>query len=324
MTEIDLDFLRSYRARSRRVATTIATGLGGLILRAGPSTRIRLEGWRDFDRPVIFATNHTHLFDFLPLWLELLRRNHQLVGWVKARMYKKWGLRWLLKLIGNNFPLVSRGYLIAADFRSVCGRAPTADEYRWLRDHVDEGQSLEKRAPFDRIVETPRTMLGRRFRPAQEDYRTAIRQLFYEMMQVTLDETGRCIADGYHLHIYPEGQISRRLSEGHTGIIHAAVAFSMPIVPVGIHGADEVFVGNSPWTRGGELRLRFGEPVFVERNGVGEDFRPFHPDDQQTYESQLQHSVDTVMLQLDELLDEPYRCCASSRRRLQKSVERFY
>lgn len=323
MFEIDEEFLEEHDPRFRPVATRLAVGVARFMLWVGRRTRRRVEGRGLPDQPVIFATNHTHVLDFIPFWIELLGAGERLIGWVKARMYHDFRRRMLMRWLGNNLPLVSRGYLIASDFRRLLGRPPTDEEYRHLRDHVDEDEPVPDHSPFDRVCWMSREMLGRRYDPSEDEYGRAMRQRFYRMMQTTLEITGRCIDDGYHLHIYPEGEVSRHLTEGHTGIIQAAIALDLPVVPVGISGADQAFVGNGPLTRGGEVRLRFGEPMYVDPDTVGDDFRPFHPRDQLDNEENLQREVDRVMQRLDGLVDEGYGLAASGDGR-KEGVARFY
>ncbi len=324
MTEIDLNFLETHRVEARGWATQAVVRLARFFLWVGKPTRRCIEGWEIPRRPVIFATNHTHVLDFLPLWIELLQQDQRMIGWVKARMYKQGLVRAFTRFLGSNMPLVSRGYLIAADFREVMGRAPNDEEYRTLRDIVDAKGQMPGGEPYNRVCCTRRTMLGRPFRPSRQGYGEAMRSLFFEMMQVTLEKTRRCTDQGYHLHIYPEGQVGRRLTRGHTGIIQAALALSMPIVPVGISGADQVYLGNGPLTRGGAFRLRFGEPFDVDPGVVEQGFRPFHPDDQRRNEEALQAQVDEVMRRLDGLVDQSYRFRPHSKREDDRSVARFY
>lgn len=322
--EIDLNFIDRYDPRSHRLATRISVEAARLLLGTPPSTRRRVEGESRFEGPVILASNHTHVFDFLPLWVELLGRGQQMVGWVKARMYKSRVRRGLMALIGNNAPLVSRGYLIAADFRQICGRPPTDEEYRHLRDCVDGMAPLPEHQPYVRVASTSRNILGRQFDPRTESYARAMRVLFCRMMQKTLKATRRCTDDGYHLHIYPEGMVGRRLTRGHPGVIQAAIALDLPIVPVGISRADRVFVGKTPLTKGGEVRLVFGEQYEVNTRRIGDDFEAFHPDSEHRYRDVLQAQTDVVMARLNELVDDEYRFRPRGHRVAKKGVERFY
>lgn len=324
MVEIDMEFMKSHRALGRPVATDFAVRMAQFLTWVGSRTPRRVENCRIPDHPVVFATNHTHVVDFLPLWIELLRRDEKMVGWVKARMYKKRNQRLLMRFLGNNIPLVSKGYLIAADFRQLVGRPPDEEEYRRLRDHVDHRRPLPEGGAYGDVRSVRRAMLGRRFNPDQESYRRAMIELFYEMMQQALAKARQCVEQGYHMHIYPEGVVGKRLGRGHTGIIHAAMALDMPIVPVGISGTVEAFVGDSPLTWGGEFRLRFGEPLTVDSNLVKPGFRPFHPEDQVACDEAFQNVVDQLMLRLNELLDSDYQYEKDEAREVRHDVGRFY
>ncbi len=321
--EIDLDFLDHYEPLGRPRVTSAVVKLARFLIWLGKSTPRCIHSINVPDRPVIFATNHTHVLDFLPLWIELLQREESMVGWVKARMYKRRFHRLLMRAIGNNFPLVSRGYLISADFRALFGRPPGDDEYRHLRDCVDGHSELPDEQPYTAVATTPRDMLGRPFRPDREDYATAMGLLFYQMMARTIESTRRCVRAGYHLHIYPEGEVERHLTRGHTGIVQTAIGLGIPVVPVGISGADRAFIDNSPLTRGGVFRLRFGEAMDVGEH-IGDDFRPFHPDDERRYRSRLQADVDEIMVQLDKLVDREYGYTPASFAQHTTDVQRFY
>ena len=322
--EVDIEFLRTHRPLARPIPQQAVLNLAKFGQWAGAATPRRVEGFKTFEYPVIFATNHTHVLDFLPLWIEVLKAGQQMVGWVKARMYKQRLNRVLMRTIGSNIPLVSKGYLIAADFRRLMGCPPTSDEYRHLRDHIDYCHRLPAGRPYERIQSTPRDMLGRKFDPKQSSYREAMVDLFFEMMKVCLDHARTCSEQGYHMHIYPEGAVSKRMGPGHTGIIHAALALNLPIVPVGISGTREAFAGNTPLTWGGEFRLRFGERFDVNRSLVSEDFRPFHPDDQIQCDEAFQEVTDRLMQRLNELLDEDYKCRAGYQVDGPRGVKRFY
>ncbi len=324
MIEVDLDFLEAFEPRSReRVVNFVACVAGGLI-RLGRDTPRRVEGLPLPSSPVIFATNHSHVLDFLPLWLELLSRGEHLVGLVKARMYKNARNRTLMRWIGNNLPIVSRGYLIAADFRGLMGRRPTDEEYRNLRDHLDLGHSLPEKSPYREVTRTPREILGRSFRPEAESYRAAMCDLYYRMMQHMVDSARVYVGQGHHIHIYPEGQIAQCLTRGHTGVVHLALALELDIVPVGVSGTREAFLGNTPLTKGGEFRVRFGEPLRVAPDLVPRDFRPFHPIDQHQNEETLQSVADEVMQRLDGLVDGDYGFPRRQKLKEPDGVERFY
>lgn len=324
MMEVDIDFLEHYDARSKRWPTAAVLRMAQFLMWAGGRTQVEIENLWLPDRPVIYATNHTHNLDFLPLWIELLRLDEEMVGWVKARIYKKWIPRVMMRVLGNNAPLVSRGYLIAADFRQLLDRPPTDGEYRKLRDHVDGRAPMPRGAVFGRIDKTPREILGRRYEPETEEYGEAMRDLFYRMMCETVETTRSAVEAGHHLHIHPEGQVTRHMTRGHTGVVHAALALDLPVVPVGVSGADEVFVGNGPLTRGGTVRLQFGAPFFVDPGIVASTFRPFHPADSAAHDEALQAEVDRLMMRLEGLVDEGYGYSRQAGSEGLQGVARFY
>ena len=323
--EVDLEFLRTHRVVGRKVAIRILVGIANLLIRRIGRTQVVWQGKSLPDHPVIIATNHTHRLDFLPMWVDLIHGGHLLTGWVKARMYKHRRARWMMRSTGYNIPLVSKGYLIAADFKELFDRRPGEGEYRRLRDHLDHRQPLPKSPTFERLQTQERSILGCRFEPHKETYREALVDLYYRMMSRALDLAGKAVNVGAHLHIYPEGEVSQRLTRGHTGIVHVALALDLPIVPVGISGIAEAYIGNGPLTRGGEVRICVGEELEVDPELGGPDFRPFHPDDQVACDRRFQEVTDRVMKALNQLVDPSLR---SERERggspQSDGVERFY
>jgi 1-acyl-sn-glycerol-3-phosphate acyltransferase len=254
----------------------------------------------------IIATNHSHKLDFLPLRAPMLYRGHTFMTWVKSRAYKDPAMGTFLRYTGN-VPICSRGYLIASDYWDMFGERPTEEEYRILRDHIDRGTELPASERFEALTKTPRRMLGLFFNPTAFSYRQAVRQLYYELMQIALRMTRRGVHRGDNVQIYPQGAVSSRMTPGHIGIIQAALTLGLPIVPVGISGCREVFIGNSPRTRAGKITVRFGEPYEVPRSEVPSDFRAFHPDDEETHAEVLKGHAAQVTQGINALLTPDYQ-----------------
>ncbi len=293
-----------------------------LIFWAPPRATIALDGLENVPRgPAIFCPNHTHKFDFLPMRAALLHHDMQLMTWIKARDYKHPAMRWILGK-GGNIPLVSRGFLIASDFAAVHRRKPTDEEYRALRQHVDEGASLDESVA--RGLRGARTIAGVTVDP-RLDYRGAIRAAYRVLMgeSLRLARQGRDV--GRHQHVYPQGATSRQLTPGHIGAVQAALALGLPIVPVGVSGCREVFVGRDhPLTRAGRVTIRIGAPIEVPRECVSAGFVPFDPDHEDEHKPALQAQTDRVMDAINALCERSYQWADDLRSDGKQGVARFY
>jgi len=317
-----LDLLRTTNPICTPAWTGAGRSFGDLMFWLPPRARVDLEGASNLpDRPAIFCPNHTHKFDFFPLRCALLHRGLQLMTWIKARDYKHPAMRWILGK-GGNIPLVSRGFLIAADFAAVHRRRPSEDEYRALRLHVDEGQPLDEALAAG--LRAPRFIAG-----VDPDwaggYAGAIRDTYRALMAESLRLARQGRDAGRHQHIYPQGATSRQLTPGHPGAIQAALALGLPIVPVGMSGCRDVFFGKDhPLTRGGRVIIRVGAPIEVKRSIVPDNFRPFHPDDEDTHRAALQAETDRVMESINALCEPDHRWADDKRSDAKQGVARFY
>ncbi|MBA2664538.1 MAG: 1-acyl-sn-glycerol-3-phosphate acyltransferase [Bradymonadaceae bacterium] len=290
----------------------------------GGRTRVAIEGEQYLPRePAIFAVNHTHSYDFLPMRVALFGRGLNLVTWIKARAFGDPLSAAFFSKTGN-IPLCSRGYVIAADFRDLIGRRPSEDEYRALRDFIDDSVALPDNALFAKLQGEPRDMLGIRFEPSTTGYRDAIRTLYFEMMQATLELARRCVEAGHHMQIYPQGSVSRRLSPGHVGIIHAAMALRLPIIASGQSGCREAFVGAGPLTRKGQIVLRLGEPAHIDYSAYPGDFRAFHPDDEDRHRARLEADTAGIMERVNALLDPAYQWAPDRQSDGKQGTARFF
>jgi 1-acyl-sn-glycerol-3-phosphate acyltransferase len=292
-----------------------------LMFALPPRARVRLEGAENLPKkPSLFCPNHTHKLDFLPFRAALLRHNGmQLMTWVKARDFKAPLMRWVLGN-GGSIPMVSRGYLIAADFHAVMGRKPTEAEYRQLRDHIDQGHPLDT---------TMIRLLGpRRIAGVAVDfwggYRLALLSAYETLMGESLRHARRGQGLGRHQHIYPQGARSSQLTPGRIGAVQVAVALDLPIVPVGISGCREAFIGPvGPLTRGSEVVVRIGRPMSVQ-GVVPYGFRPFHWADEDRYRDPLTEATERVMEAINELCEPGYRWAPDLRSDAKQGIPRFY
>lgn len=317
-----LELLRRTNPLCSPAWTAAGRSFGDFLFWLPPRAKVELEGLEHMPRgPAIFAPNHTHKFDFFPVRCALLHREVHLMTWIKARDYKHPLMRWILGK-GGNIPLVSRGFLIAGDFAAVHGRPPTEGEYRALRLHIDDGTALE--ATLAAGLAAPRLIAGVEVDLAR-GYRHALRHAYHLLMgeALRLARVGRDA--GRHQHIYPQGATSRQLTPGHPGVVQAALALDLPVVPVGVSGCREVFLGKGhPLTRGGRVTVRLGPPFQVARTLVPPGFRPFHPDDEDTHRVALQAESDRLMEVINGLCDPAYRWADDAHSDARQGVARFY
>ena len=327
---VDLEMMRSLDPIANPLWAWGAASIGmGLFKLGAEVTFHNLEALPQ-DRPVIVAMNHTQFCDFLPLRAPLLFHGHHFVSWVKPRAYRDPKIGGFLRRTGN-IPVCSKGYIVASDFFTLCERAPSEEEYAALNAYIKDGAPWTRPDPegiYERLATTPRTILGRPFRPEQESWREAVRETFYALMRLTLDKTERCVERGDHVHIYPQGTIAPRLIPGKVGVIETALALDLPILAVGVSGCREAFIGASPRSRRGErIIVRFDETLYhVPPEEFGPDYRPFHPDDSARYHDRLQHHVDRVMDRLSDVLEPGYRWAEAERQldEVKRGVDRFF
>ena len=199
MRIMTLDDLSAVDPIARPLWTRTLAAAARVWLRAPRELRIALEGpMPRTSRPVIYAVNHTHAYDFLPFRAFLYRRGHEAVTWIKPRAWTDGASGAVFSRTGN-VPVASRGSVIAADAHRVWGRRPSDDEYRALRDHVDVGGRLPDTPGFRAILRKERDLLGLRFDPRAHGYRDAVHELFRQMMQRTLALSAR--EDGHPTYV---------------------------------------------------------------------------------------------------------------------------
>lgn len=325
---IDLDIMNRFNPTSHPLwewgGACVAMG----IIKTSPGTRVDFYNLEALpSRPVILAMNHTQFYDFLPLRVPLLFKGHRCVSWVKARAYRNtYASKFLMRT--GNIPICSKGYIVASDFFALFERPPTNEEYEALRVHLkDNAPFPEDNAIFARLQYATRDILGRPFDPKQETWREAIRETFYDFMQITLEKTRRCVERGDHVHVYPQGTIAPRLVSGKTGIIQTALALNLPILAVGVSGCREAYIGSTPFMKGGShFTVRFADnPYIVPRDEFPPNYRPFHLDDELAHRDKLQHHVNRVMDQLNELVEPHYQWAdEATLAELKRGVDRFF
>ena len=281
-----LERLRRTELSTRPLGQVLVANLALSIDYAFPrKTEIVVEGWENLpqDRGVFLAMNHTDRYNYWPFQY----RNYRMGGrftatWVKGKYFEHPAMAWFLSST-NNIPLPSRGYLVELRLREDLGRAPTSEEYRALRDQVDAGEAPEIEADFQEMMGE----VARLNRSALED-------------------------KGLHLLVFPEGTRSRRMGRGHTGLAQFAQHLGAAIVPIGCSGSDLCYPGNSPFSKGGRIVYRVGEPLEIDGPELGphrvaEDFVPLTLDASRRFAQPFQAVTDVVMERIAELLDPEHR-----------------
>lgn len=316
--------------------------LGTLLLMPNfelpPGMRVACEGLENLpEEPVIFAMNHTDRYNYWPFQYRIWQDAGRFTAtWVKGKYYENALMGRFMEWM-NNIPTVSRGYLIARDFKAVCERAPTAEEYRVLRHAVDQAAGVseldEDEAPADlrgqvppAILEKSRNILGREFRPAEETYPDYINALFRQMMRrfVLLNRQAR--EKQLNLLIFPQGTRSIQLTRGHIGLAQMAFYLKMPVVPVGCNGSDDAYPGNSPVARPAHITYRIGKPIYpadYPEFAIDAPFEPFTPEAEAQYQENFQGFVDVVMEHINDLLDPRYQFADDLEGDRKKGARRF-
>jgi 1-acyl-sn-glycerol-3-phosphate acyltransferase len=262
------------------------------------------------DHPVIYAMNHTDFFNYWPFLYTLHRRlRRYAASWVKGKNYEHPAVSLFMRAT-NNIPVASRGYLITRDFIDAVGRRPTEDEYRAIRDALDEDRALPAGAVPRALLDTPRPMMGRAFDPAREPYLDALDALFRAMMRRFLELNREAMALGLDILVFPQGARSVRLSRGHIGLMQAALPLGATIVPVGSNGCDLLYPGKSFRAKPGRVVYRIGEPlgpeVFADL-APDDTLEPFSREHERAHRARLQALTDRVMDRINDLLDERHR-----------------
>jgi len=272
------------------------------------ATRVEVEGFDRLPRePVLLVSNATHMFDFFPLRCLLRRAGVPAVSVAKAKYFQGTAMSWAFGKVGV-VPILSRGYLVVADFIAVHGRRPAESEYRVLRNHLDAHASLPAHPVFDALRDRHRAVCGFPFAPRAESYRTAMLRTYERCMAETIRLARTAVTAGHHVHLYPEGTVSSRLGAGRRGAVQIARALGLAIQPVGISGCREAFQSpRSPRLRGGRITIRFGDPWRDATAALPSSFQPFNAQHERDCAPLLNDATHALMRRLDALLDPAYR-----------------
>jgi 1-acyl-sn-glycerol-3-phosphate acyltransferase len=322
---LDLDRLRRIHPRQPPVGQWLIANLGlSWDYRLPRRTHIEVEGLENLprDRRVFLAMNHTDRYNYWPLQYALYRRGHGFTAtWVKGKYYENNLLGWFMDQT-TNIPLPSRGYVLTTEFRKAMGRAPSDDEYRALRDAADGVRGAEGAA----IPEAVAAFFAKQGGAAA--FARSFAALFDEMSAEVVRITREALENEYHVLVFPQGTRSKRLSRGHTGLVQAAMALGVDIVPIGCNGSDRAYPGSSPFSKGGRVTYRVGEILRIDGPELGphrvhERFDALTDTASAAHDAKFRAATDIVMARIDALLDEEYRFGAKQASDGVQGVRRF-
>lgn len=278
------------------------------------------------DTPVLFAMNHTDNFNYWPFQYWMHRHwGRYTATWVKGKNYEHPVIAAFMQWT-NNIPIASRGYLITRDFIDTVGRKPKAEEYRALRDAVNGLDDVPAGAVPPEVLERPRDMMGRRFHPGAETYAEALEDLYAQLMRWFVGLNEYALGMGLDVLVFPQGTRSVRLSRGHIGVAQAALAFGVPVVPVGCNNCDLCYPGSSPFAKPGSITYRIGEPILpreLAELGPPIPFEPFTRQAEALHRARFQAVADLIMERIDPLLDERHRFATDRASDGTRGVDRF-
>ncbi len=302
-------------------------------------TEVIIEGAEKIpDTPVIYAMNHTDRYNYWPFQYRLWR-NYQryTTTWVKGKYYNNKAVRaFMIKT--NNLAVPSRGYLITADALNVLGKPPADKTYRVIREAINS-QSVNTRALREAaaaegvlsevvtLLDTPRDMLGMRFEPNHQNYLEAMVELFQRMMERFVELNEEAVRLGLDILVFPEGTRSVRLQEGKPGLAQMALRMKSTIVPVGCNGSHEVYPGDRPFSRGGRVVYRVGDPLRPDEElkefQIADHFTPFTFEAEEAYGETFQPMTELVMDRIEELLDPAHLPSEDGESESTKGANRF-
>ncbi|MEB2311886.1 MAG: 1-acyl-sn-glycerol-3-phosphate acyltransferase [Sorangiineae bacterium] len=323
---LDLERLKRIELSPRPRGQILIANLGLVFdYRFPRKTEIVLEGKERLPKGGAFlAMNHTDRYNYWPLQYGMYREGLAFTAtWVKGKYYEN---RFLGRFMDstNNIPTPSRGYVITTEFRKFAGRPPNDDEYRVLRDLIDGKRAPGEPLPDD-ASDAVRGFLGGEPGAFLERFDA----LFSEMLREVIELNRRAIEE-LHLSVlvFPQGTRSKRLSRGHTGLAQMAQYLGAPIIPIGCNGSDRLYPGNSPFSKGGRVVYRVGEPLAVDGPElapyrVPRDVLPLTDEASAKYGRSYQAITDIVMDRINALLDPEYQYAASGEPDGERGVARF-
>jgi len=290
-------------------------------------TRIVLEGRENIpkDRGVFYAMNHTDRYNYWPFqYQSYMGGGRFTAAWVKGKYYENRLMAAFMDST-NNIPLPSRGFVIVTEFRRLHRRVPNDAEYRALRDLVDGHATLSE--VTERGGEAVRALLLKGG-PA-EGFAERFEALFAAMMAEVSRLTRQALDElDLNVLVFPQGTRSKRLPQGHSGLMQMAQDLGHAIVPIGCNGSDRAYPGSSPFSKGGTLVYRIGRPLELDGPELGpyrvnEPFVPFSAAANRTHGDAFRAATDVVMAKINALLDPEYQFAAGQKSDGVEKTERF-
>ena len=202
------------------------------------------------------AMNHTDRYNSWPLQHHLhLSRKEYTCTWVKGKYYLNPLVRTFL-LSTNNIPLASRGYVISSRFKKAMNRSPNGEEYRFIRNLLDNNQSLDQ-------ISTASSSLQQFLGDQPQNRLDALRSDFAGMSNEVIRLNKQAFELGHHILVFPEGTRSIRLGKGHTGLAQMAQRLGVDIVPIGCSGSSKCYPGAIHGQRVDALCIVLGSPFHL-------------------------------------------------------------
>ncbi len=274
----------------------------------GPNYRlagvhINLEGAENIPRHrgVIFAMNHTDRFNYWPFQYKLwkMKTFRYTATWVKTAYFRNAALAQVLRWC-NTIPVPSLRNYVDDFFTTYLGRSPAQEEYRALKDFID-GRIETARAAANRGGQAAALLTENMARKIRRGYEAV-------MAKVTALSTSALGEKKLNLIIFPEGTRSKTLGRGHTGLAQLAIATRTPVVPVGCNNSNNLYTGNLPFARGGQVTYRIGPVLDFQGRlrdfRIKEHFQPFSTAARQRYKDAFEKATRVIMEHIGKLLDE--------------------
>lgn len=289
-------------------------------------TKVVIEGMEHIPKHgrVILALNHTDRYNYFPLQYTFWRRKTGIytATWVKGKYFNSAAIaKFMVKT--NNIPTPSKGYILTSDAVALLGKPPEDDLYRLIRDtfnapaHERDLDAVREKAhtqghgpELERLLKTPRRILGFDFNPKQLDYFAALDELFAALMHHFIRLNAQAFDHGHKVIVFPEGTRSLRLTTGRPGLAQMALRMKATVVPIGCNGSDKLFPGSNPFSKGGTVTYRIGAPLRPDHElkdlQIQDDFTPFTKEAEQAYGDTFQEATSLIMSRIAALLDPEY------------------
>ncbi len=273
-------------------------------------TRIHLEGTEHIPRGggAVFVMNHTDRYNYWPFQYALWRQGLGYTAtWVKGKYYENSFLGWFMDA-ANNIPIPSKGYVMIKDFAALHGRVPSDPEYAALKLAIHGGPEDTARKEGGPAVAA---LLDRSWPDTPTcTYAASLEARFLRMMQRVVEINREALAMGLNLLIFPQGTRSIPLTRGHIGAAQIILHTGAPVVPIGCSGSDRCYPGNLPFSHGGQITYRIGQPLTHDK-----ELAPFLPPgpfvpftaSAEPYHDHFQRLTDLLMDRINHLVDPPYR-----------------